>query len=88
MTLNHHTTSLTSVFYVQREGFGLQWFSNMSMLQNNQESLAETRLLGLSPRISNSAGLEENSETDISNKFSDDSNAAHLGPHFENHLIK
>lgn len=56
-----------------------QWSSNISVHQNPLADLLEHRLMGSSPRVSDSVGLEWAPQCCISNKFPDDSDAAGPG---------
>lgn len=53
--------------------------------ENHLEGLLIHRVMSLTSRISESAGLGQGLRTHISDKFPDDSDAAGLGTHFENH---
>lgn len=51
VTLNHCITSLTSVFYVQIQGFGLQSFSNMCMPQKHHIAHQKPDFLSSAPQF-------------------------------------
>lgn len=59
-----------------------QGFSDFCIPQNSPEVLLKHRLLGTTPRVSDSVSLEEGQIAGISNKFSGDAYGAGLGPTF------
>lgn len=59
-----------------------------SIYQNYLESLCKHRLLGPTPRISDSEGLGWGWKICISKNFPGDGDAARLGPHSENHGLR
>lgn len=56
-----------------------QCFSDLSISQNHLEVLIKHRLLGATPRVSDSVSLEWGRTAGISNKFPADADVAGLG---------
>lgn len=59
----------------------------ISLALESPEGLVKTEILGPTPRVSDSEGLERDLRMSISHRFPGDADAAGLGPHFENHCF-
>lgn len=59
----------------------------ISLALESPEGFVKSEILGPTPRVSDSEGLERDLRMSISHRFPGDTNAAGPGPYFENHCF-